>query len=95
MLSEVNLVPKFYPHCFGCNFLVRAPFCELFSSLDSSLRFILFELKDKVYLGTLYFVGFNYLKTLFRPSKMPRKLMTFKNHKFLHKIDCFTTITTP
>jgi hypothetical protein len=55
---EVILVPKFYPHCFGCNFLIRALFCEPFSLLDSSLRVILFEMKDKVYLGTLYSCGF-------------------------------------
>jgi hypothetical protein len=92
---EVKLVPKFYPHCFGCNFLIRALFCEPFSSLDSSLQVILFELqRDKCTLVHSILMGFDWLKTSFRASKMPRKLMTFKNHKNSHKTDCFTTITT-
>jgi len=42
---EVKLVPNFYPHCFGYNFLIRAPFCEPFRSLDIHLRVLLFKLK--------------------------------------------------
>jgi len=34
---EVILVPKFYPHYFGCNFLIQAPFRKPFSLLDRSL----------------------------------------------------------
>ena len=41
---EVILVPKLYPHFFGCNFLIRALFREPFSSLDNSLIFLLFDL---------------------------------------------------
>jgi hypothetical protein len=79
-----NLVPKFYPYCFDCNFLIQALFFPQDSSLDNSLRVILFEMQRQ---NILYYHGFfDFLKMLFRASKYLSKLMTFKiTENFIEK----------
>jgi hypothetical protein len=65
MPSRSNSTLKFYLYSFGCNFRIQAMFCEQVSSLDSSLRVLLFELhRQSVPSYTLvYFVhvGFDWL----------------------------------
>jgi len=45
---EVKLVPKFYSHCFGCNFFIRAPFYKPFISLIDLPKLFYLSCRDKV-----------------------------------------------
>jgi len=92
-LLEVNLCHIFTLVVLAVTFSYEICFVNSLSHWIHLLKIFYLKCRDKGYHGTLCSCGFYWLKTSFRPLKMPYKLMTFKNHKISHKISYFTMLT--
>jgi hypothetical protein len=83
---EVNWCQNFTLTVFSCNFLIRALFCARVAHWIALSELFYLSCKDKVYLGTLFSVGFDCLKMSFRASKSPQVNDLQKYEKFHRKL---------